>query len=243
MTFRSGVKALAACCVAASTTASPAADCGQEHFRPVTTLAALPDGIAALLAQPSALADLGQPYQAGDVVGPERLPFRRFAMAAAGATRTYVAIEVGGRSPPELWWFEHHGPHWTGTQMRVQFEVPRSMSELLFHSDCDGYARFDPQRPRLRGNMEPDGSLLLDYAQGSRTLDRWRLHPSVTASGQRGRDEITNEFIKGERLTARERVALLNLLHARRNSIPDDDPTFEIVNRFLAALETVPPRR
>ena len=38
-------------------------------------------------------------------------------------------------------------------------------------------------------------------------------------------------------------VSIRSLLHARRNSIPDDDPTFEIVDRFLAALETVPPRR
>lgn len=234
-------RAIASAMVATTVTAA-AMDCSQEHFRPATTMSALPQDIRAALARATAVADAGAPWEMGDV-GPFRYPPRRIVMTAVGASRAYVALEHGGGPIlSEFWVFERHGAHWTGAETQQDRSIdPQSMQDLLYYSGCDGYQRFDPARTRLASHVAPDGSLVLEMTRYRGALARYRLHPAVAAHGRPGRDAVTNEMVKGERLSTRERIAVGNELSRLREGVPDDDPTQKVVDRLLAAL--APPFR
>jgi hypothetical protein len=102
-----GVLGLAACTGQAQD--APAsqglADALREHvrtetFAPVTTVAALPasvrEGLAQLFGETLKMAEPGAPFQATDVLGPDRLPFRRLIAAGCSADHCLVHYEKGG---------------------------------------------------------------------------------------------------------------------------------------------------
>ena len=71
-----------------------------EQFAPVTTVAALPasvkEGLAQLFGETLKMAEPGAPFQATDVLGPDRLPFRRLIAAGCSADHCLVHYEKGG---------------------------------------------------------------------------------------------------------------------------------------------------
>lgn len=71
-----------------------------ETFAPVATVAALPAGVkealAKLFGETLKMAEPGAPFQATDVVGPERLPFRRLIAAGCSGDHCLVHYEKGG---------------------------------------------------------------------------------------------------------------------------------------------------
>jgi hypothetical protein len=71
-----------------------------ETFAPVTTVAALPasvkEGLAQLFGETLKMAEPGAPFQATDVIGPDRLPFRRLVAAGCAADHCLVHYEKGG---------------------------------------------------------------------------------------------------------------------------------------------------
>jgi hypothetical protein len=72
-----------------------------ETFTPLTTVAALPEGLKSELTRlfkdtSLQLADPGAPYQASDVIGPELLPFRRLISAGCAVDHCLVHYERGG---------------------------------------------------------------------------------------------------------------------------------------------------
>ena len=71
-----------------------------EQFAPVTTVAALPasvkEGLAQLFGETLKMAEPGAPFQATDVMGPDRLPFRRLVAAGCSADHCLVHYEQGG---------------------------------------------------------------------------------------------------------------------------------------------------
>jgi hypothetical protein len=74
---------------------------GGETFTPLTTVAALPQGLKGELARlfkekSLQLADPGAPYNATDAVGPDPLPFRRLIAAGCAADHCLVHYERGG---------------------------------------------------------------------------------------------------------------------------------------------------
>lgn len=105
--------------------------CVRDSFTAIPTLGALPPGIARLLEAPSDVAERGARFQEGDVIGPERLPWRRLAFAAASPDRVLVAVQNGGLSYPEVWLFERAGSQWLGRPRWAIFELPTSLPALL----------------------------------------------------------------------------------------------------------------
>ena len=71
-----------------------------ETFAPVTTVAALPasvrEGLAQLFGETLKMADPGARFQTTDVLGPEKLPFRRLIAAGCSADHCLVHYEKGG---------------------------------------------------------------------------------------------------------------------------------------------------
>ena len=71
-----------------------------EAFAPVATVAALSPGVkeelAKLFGETLRMAEPGAPFQATDVIGPERLPFRRLIVAGCSADHCLVNYEKGG---------------------------------------------------------------------------------------------------------------------------------------------------
>ena len=71
-----------------------------ETFAPVATVAALPasvrQGLAQLFGETLRMAEPGARFQATDVIGPERLPFRRLIAAGCSADHCLVHYEKGG---------------------------------------------------------------------------------------------------------------------------------------------------
>jgi hypothetical protein len=71
-----------------------------ETFRPVAKVGDLPAsvraGLAQLFGETLKMAEPGAPFQATDVMGPERLPFRRLVAAGCSADHCLVHYEKGG---------------------------------------------------------------------------------------------------------------------------------------------------
>jgi hypothetical protein len=71
-----------------------------ETFAPVATVVALPasvkEGLAQLFGETLKMAEPGAPFQATDVLGPDRLPFRRLVAAGCSADHCLVHYEKGG---------------------------------------------------------------------------------------------------------------------------------------------------
>lgn len=101
------VLGLAACAGQAQDVAlpGPLPDALREHvkaerFAPVTAVAALPagvkEGLAQLFGETLQMAEPGARFQATDVLGPEKLPFRRLIAAGCSADHCLVHYEKGG---------------------------------------------------------------------------------------------------------------------------------------------------
>jgi hypothetical protein len=107
-------------------------DCNRANFRAITSMTDLPPEVLASLQGLSDLADHGAPFESTDLVGPERLPSRRFALAAVDDDRALVAVEHGGVGyNVEVWMFELRDGHWDGEPHWLVFEPPPSTQALL----------------------------------------------------------------------------------------------------------------
>lgn len=113
-------------------------DCAHDKFEAVTRLADLPPEIRASLQSMSELGEYGARIQITDVAGPERLPKRRFDLAAVAVQRAVVAEEHGGYAyGTEAWLFERRDGHWEGGLWWSGFAPPNSLQALL-HVACTG---------------------------------------------------------------------------------------------------------
>jgi hypothetical protein len=111
-------------------------DCSRDKFQTITNLAGLPAEVLTSLRGMSDLADHDAAFEGTDVVGPERLPSRRFVLAAVDVDRALVAVEHGGLGyNVEVWMFERLGGHWDGEPQWLSLE-PRTSTQTLLHSAC-----------------------------------------------------------------------------------------------------------
>jgi len=123
--------------------------CRARRLKAVWTMTGLPPQVRERIAKRSAVADIGQAWQATDVAGPDRLPFRRLATSALGERNALVAIEHGGGpNYTELWVFQHQHSEWQGLQVGSVVGVPESLPELMYQV-CDGYPKPAPRVPML----------------------------------------------------------------------------------------------
>jgi len=112
---------------------SPAA-AGNEWVE-AQSLRELPAGIQALLGvglgEQGGIADRGDRFNAGDVVG-NGLPQRRFALGAVNGDTAFVAVEQGGRGySVATVEFKQMGATWEPVRCTVGSEPPRRSTELL----------------------------------------------------------------------------------------------------------------
>lgn len=108
------------------------------NFYEARSLVDLPEHVGVLLGKghrgASGIADRDAKFNATDTLlpGDEKLPWRRFGLAAISANFILVAIEHGGRGyNVELWVFERSNGEWRGEKHRTIFSVPRSVQELI----------------------------------------------------------------------------------------------------------------
>jgi hypothetical protein len=99
------------------------------------SLRELPAGIQALLGvglgEADGIADRGDRFNAGDVVG-NGLPRRRFALGAVNGDAAVVAVEQGGRGySVATVEFKQMGTTWEPVRCTVGSEPPRRSAELL----------------------------------------------------------------------------------------------------------------
>jgi hypothetical protein len=99
------------------------------------SLRELPAGIQALLGvglgENGGIADRGDRFNAGDVVG-NGLPQRRFALGAVNGDTAVVAVEQGGRGySVATIEFKQMGATWEPVRCTVGNEPPRRSTELL----------------------------------------------------------------------------------------------------------------
>ena len=124
--------------------------CSSERFSGATTLEALLPQIRVRLLDRSAVADFGRPWQAGDVVGDETLPYRRIAASALGEKRAFVALEHGGGpNYVEFWLFGRIDGAWNGRLIGSLYGAPISLPELLYQV-CAGYPKPAPRPKRAQ---------------------------------------------------------------------------------------------
>ncbi len=110
-------------------------DCNGDAFSATTSLWRLPYGMANAISGGGRISSHGGPFEPGDVVGPDDAPRLRFAMAAVGERRIFVAVEHGGIGVgTSIWAFERKDFfHWVGNSYPAfgTGRAPTSLSELL----------------------------------------------------------------------------------------------------------------
>ena len=212
-------------------------DCTVDKFKVVTRLADLPPEMRGVLQGMSDLAEHGAPFQSSDFVGPERLPGRRFDLAAVGDERAVVAVEHGGLGYNiEVWLFERRDGHWEGEPRWLAFWRANSLQALL-HPACVGVP-YPPMRAmsiaeRTIGYEDKDGTLhlILGDEQGGQYV----LHPGRDGA----HDQISEEF-STKPLSADARAALRKHLLALREDVLPDQPAHADLARYLEALARAP---
>ena len=116
-------------------------DCSGIAFLEVRSLAELPAEVGTLLGKDrpgfAGIAEHNGKFNLTDALlpGKEKLPFRRFSLAAVSTNCILVAVEHGGIAySVELWAFERSHSQWRGEQRESIFNVPLSLQELIAHA-------------------------------------------------------------------------------------------------------------
>ena len=235
-------RVLAACFLSTASALAVAMDCGNDNFNVVTTFAALPRPVRDLLLRDGDVADQGSAWQVGDVVGPERLPYRHLALAALGHRHIFVAIEIGGGPNfHELRSFELNGGTWTRGGVRAFDETPISLPELLYPV-CDGAPKPDlrPERAVV-GVVTSNGSVVLELF-GPDSSVSYKLNRDHASRGTREHDEIAH-LQTGKPLSEKERTTLHSKLISLQGSIPKASEEYQFVSEYLKALDSTPASR
>ncbi len=216
-------------------------NCGNEKFLSDGSFAALPNEIRDAVKQSGALADYGEPFNATDVrlLGDDR-PSRRFAFAAVGRNHSFVALEQGGIGySVEIWSFQQSNGHWIGGPKWMAIEPPISLTEILFVA-CDGSPPPPPRPPKPKikasGFIMPDGTIDLAVFE-RRPFVLYEFKP-----GDVGKVATIANRDLNKTLSSNERAALLIRLKHLQRSMHRNDPSRSLVDDFIHAAESVPPK-
>ena len=236
--------AVAAFSLAFDASAVDHVDCKDENLKVATSLVQLPPEVLAALNAPGHLADHGEPFNPTDVIAPDGLPMRRFAIGAIGSGRAFAATEEGGDGfHVEIWTFERIGAHWRAGQSSSSGVPPSTLPELLF-STCIGYGLHEPHGhvKSIVGNLLPDGSTWVSFSSidqkpmGYVLREGGDVSPGMAVYVQLDRGVVASDDV-GHRLSERDRIQLRRRLRILQKAIDkDDDVTRRAVVRFLMAL-------
>ncbi len=235
-------RVLAASFLTSASALAAALDCGNDDFKAVTTVAALPRAVRDVVLRDGEMADQGSAWQWGDVGGPERLPYRHLALAALGHRHIFVAIEIGGGPHfPELWSFELTDGRWTRGGARTFFETPVSLPELLYPV-CDGAPKPDPRPERaVTGVVTSSGSVVLELF-GPDSSVSYKLNRDPASRGTHKYDEIAY-LQTGKPLSEKERTILRSKLASLQGLIPKANAAYQLVSEYLKVLDSAPVSR
>ncbi len=224
-------------------------DCAPADFGAATSLSSLPLGVHVALLDDGTMSDKGGAFDAGDTLGSDPAPSRRFGFGAVGSDWVYVAVEQGGVGySVALWSFEWQGFHWHGHPVRSIGVVPANVSQLVA-AICNeaGPSAFPasevrppppvadaPPTPQIHCLREPDGLTILRLERG-RPYSAYEMNRRVAVTSIAPHEGITRY---GSALvpSAAERAELLATLQAARSSMDEADPCHPAVEQYVAEL-------
>jgi len=201
-------------------------DCSQIHFRYAATLADLTPELREA-AHTGWMADRGRDFNSTDVIRPGR-PDQRFAGAAIGKSRAFVAFEQGGIvSNTQIWSLEKSGSGWHG-KVTWYASAPTDTLTGLLSSTC--WQR--PARKEVIFCDDPRDKVVSMTYVAERRASYFDLVPSRVPRGVAPHDLVVDH--NGGELTDDERRNLLSRLNMTRDK--EVKCARASLDRFIVAL-------